>query len=168
MGKIFFVHGNFGTGKTSICEAPMVRLNKILWQYIDEPSLYNLGGRLGYDSLSKYRKHEIVGRLDRDLNYLIHGNYFHSKKTFDYLIDSGFDMCIFILNTNRENNMLRIARRNGRWNDETHHRSMVKIESVRRDFQNKAEIIEIDNNRDLATVKAEIWGKIKRDIANGR
>lgn len=162
---VFVLLGNFGVGKTSICNKEMVEFSKIEWAYLGYKNLYNLGGFAGYDALSKYRLEHVVRAMDIGKNYLVHGVYFSSGANMQRLLDKGFKVHVIVLNTSRQANMDRIASRGGKWVESTYESYKKRQDKiVAGKLGQNIKVTIIDNDRWLDDVKKDVWEIIASEI----
>ena len=112
MNKIFFIIGNYGVGKSTCINYPIIKKENIFINIFN--NVWILGENIcGADSLSNYKKENIFNIIlnNKDKNIIITGNYY--CQYVDYIkLKNHFKIITIYLNTNYKNNALRIAKRN--------------------------------------------------------
>lgn len=162
MNNAFFIVGNFGVGKSTSIEYPVIETDDIFLK-INE-NLFVVGIHIrGADSLCIYKKEDVMKKIlqNKDKNLIIVGNYYCQIKDF-LLLKNHFNLHLIYLNTTFEKNAHRIAKRGKEININTFNEKLKRHISLIRNVKNIAKIHIIDNNRSIEEVKPEIL-KILKD-----
>lgn len=156
MNKIFFIIGNYGVGKSTCINYPIIKKENIFINIFN--NVWILGENIcGADSLSNYKKENIFNIIlnNKDKNIIITGNYY--CQYIDYIkLKNHFKIITIYLNTNYKNNALRIAKRNKNINVNTYNSKLKFHLNLLKKIKNISKIHIIDNNKDIETVKNEI------------
>lgn len=166
MKHAVFLIGNFGIGKSTLIEPwfGTVPGSTIYTSLSEYEGFEILGTSIGADGLSKYKKADVFsGVLSAGLNLIIAGVYYQQKIDIDRLKATHIVHCIY-LNTSKEENMRRVAGRNGKWNEQTY---LNKVGAVRVFMEKCLEeghtVHEIDNDQLPSQTKQE-FNDIMRNL----
>lgn len=156
MNNIYFIVGNYGVGKSTIINYPIIKKEDIFLEI--QNNIYVLGEKIdGADSLSKYKKSDILNKikLNSTKHIIITGNYYCQYKDFIELVKY-FKLHLIYLKTSFENNLKRIQNRDSVINVGTFNAKLKNHISLIKKVQKISKIHLIDNNRDIKTVKEEV------------
>jgi len=162
MNNVIFLVGNYGVGKSTIINEPILKKEGILLMI--RPNLYVLGNSIsGADSLSSMLKSNVINiiKSSTDKNIIIAGNYYCQIKDVKEL-SKYFKVSIVYLETTFENNAKRIAMRGKLINIETYNSKLKSHISLIKNTKGFAKVYIIDNNGPIENVKKEFY-KIAED-----
>lgn len=121
MKKVVFLTGSMGSGKSSILKkSEIIKTDKYI-TYCKDFDI--LGTIIGADSLSKYKKEDVLQYLNKyqGEKIVIAGEYYSKQKDIQRLIKMGFNMYCILLNVNRETIYKRVLERGGgQWKENTY------------------------------------------------
>jgi|694.fasta_scaffold108421_3 dephospho-CoA kinase len=155
--KIFFIVGNYGVGKSTLIDQPILSQTKMFLEIRN--NVYVLGNKIiGADSLSAFKKEYVLKEIKRntDKNILIAGNYYCQIKDFEEL-RSYFDLVLCYLKTDFENNLKRISQRGKTINVATYNNKLKNHISLIKKTNGIRKLYIIDNNRTIQEVKDEFY-----------
>lgn len=154
---IFFIVGNYGVGKSTAIEQPVIREHGILLEI--GSNLYVLGTHIrGADSVSHIPKEQVMKIVEQnnDKNIIVTGNYYAQIK--DVVSMSKHFRCIIIyMATTYENNAKRIAERGKNINIDTYNSKLSIHLSMIRQTRKYSKVYIVDNNKPKEIVKQEIF-----------
>lgn len=165
MNTIFYLVGNYGVGKSSIINEPVLSRQKNLLEI--RPNLFVLGEDInGADSLSKQPKEKVIRGLlsNTDKNIIIAGIYYTTIKDI-ITLSKYYNIVLLYLKTSFEENAKRIAKRGKLINIDTYNSKLKSHISLIKNTKGLRRLFIIDNDRPLDEVKKEIY-KIIEDETN--
>lgn len=122
VNNVFFIIGNFGVGKSTLIEpwfgtVPGSTPYTCLSEY---EGVEILGDRVGADSLSKYKKADVLASvIPAEIDLIIAGIYYQKLIDIDRFEATHNIHCIH-LDVSEEVNRARVAGRGGKWNQTTY------------------------------------------------
>jgi gluconate kinase len=157
MSVAIFLCGNFGVGKSSIIDLPVLEKKEYLLHI--GSNIWILGKKInGADSISNIDKESVFNYINEnaDKNIIIAGVYY--TKYVDFLrIKKSHVPIIVYLKTSFENNAKRISKRGGIINPKTYIENLKNHLNLMKNLKGIAQRIVIDNNKSLEDVKSEFW-----------
>lgn len=152
MKKAIFLTGSMGSGKSTILKlAEPISSDKYI-TYCKDFDI--LGTTIGADSLSKFKKEEVLKYLN---NYagnklIIAGEYYSKQLDIQRFINMGFEMYCILLNVDRQIIYNRVLQRgNGHWNEITYKTNMTNRISFFKKFKGKKFILKNTEVEHIAT-----------------
>jgi len=122
VNTVFFVIGNFGVGKSTLIE-PWFGTVEGSTEYTclsEYEGIEILGDRVGADSLSKYKKADVLAEvIPAGIDLVIAGIYYQKLIDIDRFEKTHKVVCIH-LDCPEEVNRERVAQRGGKWNQTTY------------------------------------------------
>jgi dephospho-CoA kinase len=155
--KVFFIVGNYGVGKSTLIEEPILSRTSMFLEIRN--NVYVLGTKIrGADSLCYHKKEDVLNEIKRntDKNILIAGNYYCQIKDFEELRPY-FDLVLYYLKTDFENNLKRISQRGKTINVATYNNKLKNHISLIKKTNGMRKLYIIDNNRSIQEVKDEFY-----------
>ena len=161
---IFFLLGNYGVGKSSIIKK----------EIIDKQGFYlNVGNNVwvlgekinGADSLSGIDKNVVYDSFaqNKDKNIIIAGIYYSGQIDVSIAKKTHIPVVIY-LNTNYENNSLRIVSRGGLINVATYNSKLKIHYNLLKKLKGNCIRHILNNNRKLDAVKNDFWQIVNKYI----
>lgn len=157
MSLAVFLVGNFGVGKSSIINLPVLEKKNILLHV--GKNNWVLGKTIiGADSIAKYEKSKVFDFINAnsDKNIIIAGIYYSQYNDFIRAKQSHTPVAVY-LKTSFENNAKRIAKRGNIINPNTYTAKLKDHASLMKRLKGIAHRYVLDNNRELEQVKSEFW-----------
>jgi len=161
MKTVFFLVGNYGVGKSTIINEPIISKEKLLIEIRD--NIFILGTNIcGADSLSNYKKDYIINYVkeNNDKNIIITGNYYSQIKDIKEL-SIYFKIILIYLVTSFENNAKRIALRGKNINVDTYNNKLKSHLSLIKQTKGFRKLYILDNNKNIIEVKKDFYNIIK-------
>jgi dephospho-CoA kinase len=155
--KAIFLVGNYGVGKSTIINEPILKSEGIFLMIKD--NLYVLGSSIsGADSLSNWSKEKVFEEIikNKTKNIIITGNYYCQIKDIK-LLSSHFNVVLIYLKTSFENNVKRILKRGKLININTYNAKLKSHISMINNTKGYRKLFVIDNNQDIDIVKKEFY-----------
>ena len=162
--KVFFIVGNYGVGKSTLLENPVISKKSIFLEI--KENIYVLGNKIcGADSLSMYKKEDVIKEVKKhtDKNILIAGNYYSQIKDFEEL-QPYFDLVLCYLKTDFQNNLERISKRGKTINVATYNTKLKNQISLIKKTNGMRKLYIIDNNRSIQEVRDEFYKILNTEI----
>lgn len=163
---VVFVIGNFGVGKSTLIRpwfgtvegsTPYTCLSEYDgWEI--------LGSDIGADSLSKYKKADVLaGVMNAGIDLIVAGIYYQKLVDIDRFKETHNIHCIY-LKTSKETNMARVAGRGGKWNEDTYKCNSTNVKSFVKKIEEGEghECYYVNNEKP----KEELSGLFGRILAN--
>lgn len=148
--KAIFLTGSMGAGKSTI-----LRRASFLFQqgFVRVCKEYDILGvdQAGADSLSKYKKPEVLNSL---LSYkgeklVIAGEYYSKQLDLDRFKNMGFEVFVILLNVSRDEIYKRVLQRgSGAWNEVTYKTNITNRIGFYKAHKGKKWIMNNSNNED--------------------
>jgi hypothetical protein len=157
MSYAVFLLGNFGVGKSSILDLPVLDKTNILL-HVGNNNWVLGKSTIGADSLSGFDKSKVFDFIKQhpDKNIIIAGIYYSQYNDFIKIRQSHKPVAVY-LNTSYENNAKRIAKRGKLINPNTYTAKLKTHASLLKKLKGIATRYVLDNNRELEVVKSEFW-----------
>lgn len=167
MNCAFILLGNFGVGKSTLIDYPIIETEDIFLRVFDNVWIVGLTSS-GADSLSAMRKTDIFDTIKRHPEkHLILAGVYYSQQVDVYRLARTHRPVIIYLDTTYKNNALRIAARGKKINPKTHMQKIGLHINLMRKLKHVARIHIIDNNRPLDLVKIEVREIIEHETTKG-
>jgi dephospho-CoA kinase len=150
MKKAIFLTGSMGSGKSTILKlAEPISNNKYITFCKDFDIL---GTIIGADSLSKYKKEDVLNYLKnyKGNKLVIAGEYYSKQKDIDRFINMGFEIYCILLNVDRLTIYKRVLKRGGgKWNENTYKTNITNRVSFFKKFKGEKIILKNYNTDDI-------------------
>lgn len=128
MKKLVFLLGSMGSGKSTILkQAKIIRQDKYI-TYCEDFDI--LGTIVGADSLSKYKKEEVISSLTtyKGNKLIIAGIFYTTQADINTYINMGFKLHCLFIKVPREDIYKRVLKRgNGNWNEVTYNTNLKSL-----------------------------------------
>jgi dephospho-CoA kinase len=152
MKKAIFLTGSMGSGKSTILKlAEPISQDKYI-TYCKDFDI--LGSTIGADSLSKYKKIEVLQYLNSysGNKLIIAGEYYSKQLDIERFINMGFEIYCILLNVDRQIIYNRVLQRsNGHWNENTYKTNIVNRVNFFKKFKGQKIILKNTEVKDIET-----------------
>jgi dephospho-CoA kinase len=162
--KVFFLVGNYGVGKSTIIDNPIISKQSIFLEI--KKNVFVLGTDIiGADSLFKFKKEDVLKEVvkNKDKNIIIAGNYYSQIVDFEKL-KPYFNLVLCYLKTDFQNNLDRILQRGKTINVATYNAKLKNQISLIKKTNGMRKLYIIDNNKSIQEVRDEFYKILNTEI----